>query len=834
MGRPRIGDTAVMAQAPQRPGPGGPGSRAPSLARRAVLACASLAVVAGVVLAALVLGLSAQQSANERVRRSEAVLRTTGAAAGAVIDLETGLRGFVITGRDRFLEPWRTGRVRAARSTALLVAQASDDRGQRSRAAALQRAVQVYVREYGLPLIAGVRKDPLSLRNATATSAGKVRVDALRRDFAAFEAQERTRLQQRTQRADRDARRAEVIGIAGLGVLLALLIAVTLYVVRRVVLPVGNAARAADAMAAGDLGTRLPEDAPAELGQLSAAFNAMAAAVQRSSQSSTALLDTVFAQAPVGLALLDVELRFVRVNEAMARLSGLAAEAHPGVPLAAVNPGLAAAIEPLIRTTVEGGGAHVDVDVEAGTAAAPEDVRAWTVNVAPVQLASGEVVGIGMALTDVTDHRRAVVERERLLAAERVSSRRIADLQAVTAALSAAVGSDRVAQVIVEEAMRVLEADGAMLVLYDPTSLGLHLAAHVGYGPLDTGAWDRIAAERPTPVTDAARTGRTLVFTTPEALVERYPDLEPTIDAYEHRAWVAAPLRDASGIRGAVGLSFALARDLTPDELALLASVLGQGAGALERAAAYDRQRDIATALQRSLLPGTLPSIAGVELAAVFQPAGEGNEVGGDFYDVIPTGGDRWLLVIGDVQGKGAEAAALTGLVRHSLRAEAVHQQGPAQLLDLINRVVFQEDTDRFCTVVVAALDLAPDGATLTFACSGHPPPLVLRDTGHPEIATCAGPLLGLEAVIDVSEHSVALAPGDGLVLYTDGLLDARAPLVSLVPEDLGDVLVAHRGASPTEVAAVLRAEAIAGDRPPRDDIAILAMRLRPVAGDPG
>jgi serine phosphatase RsbU (regulator of sigma subunit) len=275
---------------------------------------------------------------------------------------------------------------------------------------------------------------------------------------------------------------------------------------------------------------------------------------------------------------------------------------------------------------------------------------------------------------------------------------------------------------------------------------------------------------------------------------------------------------------------------VSDDDVRFIELLLGQAGQALDRAALYERQRHIASTLQRSLLPARLPRIPGVEIAAVYRPAGDGNEVGGDFYDVIPTTDARYVLAIGDVQGKGPEAAALTGLVRHTLRAETLHAGEPEELLRRLNRVVYRDDTERFCTVALAGIEVAGDRVRVRIACGGHLPPILTRRDEPPAEIACRGTLLGIEEDIRVVVEEIELAVGDGLVLYTDGVLDAGAPARTLTSGDIVALLAAAGASSPQEMADAIHDAAVGGDGPPRDDIAILALRVSsaPPAGGSG
>ena len=151
-------------------------------------------------------------------------------------------------------------------------------------------------------------------------------------------------------------------------------------------------------------------------------------------------------------------------------------------------------------------------------------------------------------------------------------------------------------------------------------------------------------------------------------------------------------------------------------------------ATAIDNARLYGERAYIARTLQESLLPAELPEIPGLETAARFRATGEGNEVGGDFYDLFESGGRGWTVVIGDVCGKGPDAAAVTALARYTLRAAAMRERLPSRSLALLNEALLRQRGDRrFCTVAYAYLETLDSGARVGFASGGHPLPLVLR-----------------------------------------------------------------------------------------------------------
>ncbi len=271
-------------------------------------------------------------------------------------------------------------------------------------------------------------------------------------------------------------------------------------------------------------------------------------------------------------------------------------------------------------------------------------------------------------------------------------------------------------------------------------------------------------------------------------------------------------------------------RALHPNHLPLMRDLAGRAAMALDNANLYAERAHVAHTLQRSLLPDALPEVPGVQLASAYHPVGEGAEVGGDFYDVFQVPSGCWL-VVGDVCGKGTEAAAVTALVRHSIRALALHQDSPAQVLRSVNDAMLSHELAwRFATVILARLDLSRPGPVhATIASAGHPPPVLLGADGRTCCPEVSGTMLGVLREASSRDVGVTLEPGASVVLYTDGLTDAGAPRRVLAPEELCAHLA--RGGPAEPRALVARLEELAGARSGgrlRDDIAIVAARVDP------
>jgi serine phosphatase RsbU (regulator of sigma subunit) len=259
--------------------------------------------------------------------------------------------------------------------------------------------------------------------------------------------------------------------------------------------------------------------------------------------------------------------------------------------------------------------------------------------------------------------------------------------------------------------------------------------------------------------------------------------------------------------------------------LRVLEDLTGRAALAFDNARLYAERARVAQTLRRSLMPAALPSVPGLELDCYFRPMGAGNEVGGDFYDVF-TDRDGCWLVVGDVCGKGAEAAVLTAFLRHTTLAYAREGERPARVLERVNSAMLEQDFGgRFATAVLARLEFVPEGVALTVAAAGHPPALVSRAGGVTEELGTGGTLLGIFADARIGEDSTVLRVGDSLALYTDGLSEAHAPARMLTSEELQAALADRSPESAEEAIAALLG-LVDLSQGARDDIAILAVRI--------
>jgi phosphoserine phosphatase RsbU/P len=248
---------------------------------------------------------------------------------------------------------------------------------------------------------------------------------------------------------------------------------------------------------------------------------------------------------------------------------------------------------------------------------------------------------------------------------------------------------------------------------------------------------------------------------------------------------------------------------------------------AKQRAEASEGQaRELAQTLQRTLLPPSTPTIPGWEVAAAFRPAGEGAEVGGDFYDMFQVGSDDWVVVLGDVCGKGVEAAVVTALVRHTLRAVAIGLHEPAQALEVLNEALLAQADGRFCTVVMARLQRDDDGWRVTLGSGGHPAPL-LRRPGRPvEPVNGQGPLVGVLESVEFRDRVVRLGPGDVLTLFTDGVTEARRNGELYGDTRLRDCVERGGATAAGVVEAILEDVDVFQRGSLRDDVALVSLRV--------
>jgi serine phosphatase RsbU (regulator of sigma subunit) len=260
----------------------------------------------------------------------------------------------------------------------------------------------------------------------------------------------------------------------------------------------------------------------------------------------------------------------------------------------------------------------------------------------------------------------------------------------------------------------------------------------------------------------------------PDELLEAAPEEKREIARNLRLSSVMiVPLEVRGTVLGAMTLAYAESdRHYDEQDLRMTESLGRRAAIAIDNARIYRDRDHMARTLQRSLLPPALPTIPGADLAARYEPFGDGHEVGGDFYDVFKVAEDEWGMVIGDVCGKGAEAAAVMGIARFTTRAIAMSERRPSTLLTRLNEALMQQTTgERFCTACYCRIRRDDKGFRVTVSLAGHPLPFVVRRDGSIQEVGSAGTFLGVFDDVQLSDEVVDLLPGDALILYTDGVL---------------------------------------------------------------
>ncbi|MCX4697495.1 SpoIIE family protein phosphatase [Streptomyces sp. NBC_01352] len=292
---------------------------------------------------------------------------------------------------------------------------------------------------------------------------------------------------------------------------------------------------------------------------------------------------------------------------------------------------------------------------------------------------------------------------------------------------------------------------------------------------------------------------------------------------------VVLPLVARNRVIGMLTLGKPTDEHFRQEILELAEDLSRRAALALDNARLYSERTAISQSLQRSLLPPELPEIDGVEVEVIYRAAGEGNEVGGDFYDLFPIRDGAYGFAIGDVCGTGPNAAAVTGLARHALRLLAREGLSGPAVLERLNSAILDEGArSRFLTLLYGELWPQEDGsAQLKVVCAGHPLPLRLRQDGTVEPAAEPQPLLGVMEDLELYEQTITLDPGDVLLCVTDGVTERREGTRMLGDDGLADVLTTCTGLTAGAVAArIMRAVERFAQDAPSDDMAILAMRV--------
>lgn len=447
-------------------------------------------------------------------------------------------------------------------------------------------------------------------------------------------------------------------------------------------------------------------------------------------------------------------------------------------------------------------------------------------------------------LRDISERREADDERKRLLQLERfarleaeVAQERFAFLAEVSDILSKSLDYEATLSALAELIVPRLadwcsidllseqgEIERLIVVHSDPNKVAMAKELQKRYPP---------DPEALTGVPHVIRTGESeLAPDIPDALLREAlkddPDLYEIMAGLGLTSAMIVPLVGRGKVLGAITLiSDNPERHYTADDLAL-AEAIGERAGlAVDNVRLFSEQRAVAHRLQRTLLPDTLPRIDELEVAGSYRPGLDEIEIGGDFYDLFEVQG-AYVAVIGDVCGKGIEAATLTGLARHTVRAAALLEPSPARILELLNSAIYRQSSEsQFATVACVRLEKDPAGGfKATIASGGHPSPLLRTNSGDVLRVQARGMALGMFEDVTLTDEQFSLKPGETLTLYTDGVIEARANGNFYGKDRLIQLIADHGDLSAVELADLIDAEAAGfAASATRDDIAVLSMR---------
>ena len=395
----------------------------------------------------------------------------------------------------------------------------------------------------------------------------------------------------------------------------------------------------------------------------------------------------------------------------------------------------------------------------------------------------------------------------------------ISQVLTLAGALTEAAGVQDVVQLVADE---IVPAVGSQALMVLGSRAGrLHVLGHRGYPDAHVvERFDGMPMAEPTPGTHALNTGVPAFFDSRQELERLYPSRRATPDGFA--AWAYLPLIASGRPVGTCVLAYAEPHPFPADERAVLTSLGGLIAQALERALLYDAKHRLAHGLQEALLPHSLPRLPGIDAASRYLPATQGMDIGGDFYDLVPLQGVA-AAVIGDVQGHNVTAAGLMGQLRTAVRAYTTVGQPPEEVMRSTNRLLIDLGADLFASCLYLRLDPARGRAVMARA--GHPPPLLRRPDGKVRVLDLAGgPLLGIDGSAVYPTTEVDLAPGSVLALYTDGLIESPGVDIEDALADLGQRLT-EAGELPLDELADHLLQHSPAARERLDDVALLLLR---------
>ncbi|GAA2156542.1 SpoIIE family protein phosphatase [Kitasatospora kazusensis] len=560
-------------------------------------------------------------------------------------------------------------------------------------------------------------------------------------------------------------------------------------------------------------------------------------------EGDLAVLNGFFSQSPIGMAVYDTELRYVRLNNALARINGIPVADHLGRRISAVLPGInSAEIEAVMRQVLATGRPVVDARSHGRTPGDPRRDRAWSASYFRLEDPAGRILGVSSSIIDVSERFQAEARAAR-------AQERLAVLAEATAGIGTTLDLQRTAEELVEAVVPRF-ADFATVDLLEPVLRGeepAELSPDRGVKLRAVAVGEAYEAGL---TTTADAVGETSEYDSRRVYTECLRSGRPLVRPHVDREVLSALVQDehrvgrgvAAGIhsylmvpvmaRGMVLGGAEFVRTRNPDafntaDVALAEELVARTAIALDNARLYRRERETALTLQRSLLPQEIHRTLGLEIAYRYLPSSVVSEVGGDWFDVVPLSCGRVALVVGDVMGHGIRAAATMGQLRTVARTLATLDMPPEQVLTRLDETAMGIGEGQFATCICAVYD--PVDRTCTVAAAGHLPPVwVAPDGTSRTVDLPPGVPLGVGGVAFESTE-FTLPEGAMVVLYTDGLVERRGRDLD---HGIGLLCRTLAGATRTleESCDAVLAELVTDGT--EDDIAMIMARALPVPED--
>ncbi|MCU1392793.1 MAG: sensor protein [Ilumatobacteraceae bacterium] len=556
-------------------------------------------------------------------------------------------------------------------------------------------------------------------------------------------------------------------------------------------------------------------------------------AAARELEATVGLLEALLECAPMGIAVLDLELFWTHGNSAFAEMIG--ADKPPvGEHLDDLGSLPAEVVADLRRVVTTGrstSGRRI-----ALPPAADGSVRTIDANYFPISAGRGQPAGAGLTWTDITAAEMAEGERAQLVQRASAAQDRLALLASTSAVLMGATDVDR----LLDRLARVLApsvCDWCILEMVGRTGLVEHLAvSHLDRDAAQTlqrSLRGRAAApsERSV-IATVRRTGQAQLLAGDELVARLHDVVGTSHDQFAKlglTSIIVVPIRTRSEFIGLLILGNAGSNRLTEDDLDLAVEIAHRGALALDRAITYRNEHALAEQLQQALLPGRIPDIPGCRIATTYSAAADAATVGGDWYDVLALGGGRVALCVGDVVGHDTAAAVGMSRLRYLIHAfatesaaDAAAASDPAAILDRVDRLIYDDQT-AWATCVLAILDTSTN--ELVWSNAGHPPMLLARDGVVRQLEATGGAMLGVKRNGDRRSNRAQLFDGDRLLFFTDGLFERRGESVDVGLGRLGDAFRAYRNQPLERMCREITLAMLRGVEQ-TDDVAILAAEI--------